>query len=33
MKELINDQPNAFFSNIRVNYVRINFVRVKGCTT
>ena len=30
---LINDQPYAFlFSNIRVNYVCVNFARVKECT-
>ena len=27
---LINDQPNAFFiSSIGVNYIRVNFARIK----
>ena len=30
---LINDTPNVFFSSIRVKYVRVNIVRVQGCTT
>ena len=29
---LTNDQPNAFFSSIRINYYLVNFVQVKGCT-
>ena len=29
---LINDQPNAFFPSLRVNYVPVNFVPDKGCT-
>ena len=29
---LTNGQWNAFFSSIRVKYVRVNFVRAKRCT-
>ena len=29
---LINDQPIIFFSSIPVNYVFVNFARVKGST-
>ena len=29
---LINEQPSAFISSIPLNHVRVNFVRVKGCT-
>ena len=28
----VNSCSNDFFSTIRVNYVHVNFVRVKGCT-
>ena len=30
---LVNDQENAFFSGICVNYVEVNFLRIKGCTS
>ena len=29
---LIDDQPYAFFTSIRVNYARVNFFCVKECT-
>ena len=30
---LINDLENAFFSDICVNYVEVNFLCIKGCTS
>ena len=30
---LTDDQPNASYSNIHVDYIRVNFVCVKECGT